>query len=60
MRAMFPPDVENELTEAFFAGRTGYFVEVGANDPQYLSWCGGAAPRSTRSPAPRRATPAGP
>jgi FkbM family methyltransferase len=38
MRAMFPSDVENELKEAFFAGaRTGYFVEVGANDPQYLS-----------------------
>jgi FkbM family methyltransferase len=38
MRAMFPPDVENELKEAFFAGaRTGYFVEVGANDPEYLS-----------------------
>jgi FkbM family methyltransferase len=37
MRAMFPPNVENELKEAFFAGRTGYFVEVGANDPQYLS-----------------------
>ena len=38
MRAMFPPDVENELKEAFFGGaRTGYFVEVGANDPQFLS-----------------------
>ncbi|HXW23377.1 MAG TPA: FkbM family methyltransferase [Xanthobacteraceae bacterium] len=38
MRAMFPPDVEDELKEAFFAGAgAGYFVEVGANDPQYLS-----------------------
>jgi FkbM family methyltransferase len=38
MGAMFPPEVENELKEAFFAGsRSGYFVEVGANDPEYLS-----------------------
>jgi len=38
MRAMFPPDVENELKEAFFGGvRSGYFVEVGANDPHELS-----------------------
>ena len=38
MRAMFPPDMENELKEAFFDGAcTGYFVEVGANDPEYLS-----------------------
>ena len=38
MRAMFPPEVENELKEAFFAGsRSGYFVEVGANDPEFLS-----------------------
>ena len=38
MRAMFPPDMENELKEAFFAGASsGYFVEVGANDPEYLS-----------------------
>jgi len=37
MRAMFPPDVENELKEEFFGARTGYFVEVGANDPHDLS-----------------------
>jgi len=38
MRAMFPPNMENELKESFFGGaRTGYFVEVGANDPEYLS-----------------------
>lgn len=38
MRAIYPPDAENPLKEAFFAGaRTGYFVEVGANDPQALS-----------------------
>jgi FkbM family methyltransferase len=38
MRAIFPPEVENELKEAFFGGTThGYFVEVGANDPEMLS-----------------------
>lgn len=38
MRAIFPPDVENALKESFFAGVTrGFFVEVGANDPELLS-----------------------
>jgi FkbM family methyltransferase len=38
MRAIYPPGVENELKEEFFKGHTtGYFVEVGANDPQLLS-----------------------
>ena len=37
-RAIFPPEVEIELKEAFFDGATsGYFVEVGANDPQLNS-----------------------
>jgi FkbM family methyltransferase len=32
-RAIFPDTMENQLLEQFFAGATGYFVEVGANDP---------------------------
>lgn len=38
MRAIFPPEVENDLKEEFF-GRSahGFFVEVGANDPALLS-----------------------
>ena len=37
-RAVFPPDVEEKLKEAFFDhARTGFFVEVGANDPQQMS-----------------------
>lgn len=37
-RAIFPPDVENELKEKFFSGaRHGFFVEVGANDPEHMS-----------------------
>jgi FkbM family methyltransferase len=36
--AIFPYEVETALKEAFFAGaNTGYFVEVGANDPQVFS-----------------------
>jgi FkbM family methyltransferase len=36
--AVFGPEMEDELKEAFFAhSRSGYFVEVGANDPQDLS-----------------------
>jgi FkbM family methyltransferase len=36
--AMFGPDRENELKQAFFGHtRSGYFVEVGANDPVNLS-----------------------
>jgi FkbM family methyltransferase len=38
MRAIFPYEAESELKEAFFQGAsTGYFVEVGANDPQLYS-----------------------
>ena len=38
MRAIFQPDVENDLKEAFFEGaRSGFFVEIGANDPRQLS-----------------------
>jgi FkbM family methyltransferase len=38
MSAIFGPDRENDLKEAFFAHvRSGYFVEVGANDPYDLS-----------------------
>jgi FkbM family methyltransferase len=34
MRAVFPPDDETRLVREFFGNRTtGYFVEVGANDP---------------------------
>ncbi len=34
MRAIFPPGDEERLKEEFFAGRRGYFVDVGANDPR--------------------------
>ena len=34
MRAFYPYEAENPLKEAFFGhSPTGYFVEVGANDP---------------------------
>ena len=37
-RAIFPPEVENELKEAFFGeAQVGFFVEVGANEPQTMS-----------------------
>ena len=37
-RAVFPPDVEDQLKDEFFAGkRDGYFVDVGANDPKAMS-----------------------
>jgi len=37
-RAILPYEAETELKEAFFAGENaGYFVEVGANDPQLHS-----------------------
>lgn len=37
-RAIFPPVPENALKEEFFAGtREGFFVEVGANDPELMS-----------------------
>jgi len=36
--AIFPPEVEDELKEAFFGkARVGYFVDVGANEPQFMS-----------------------
>lgn len=38
MRAIFPPDQEESLKEQFFGGaRTGFFVDVGANDPREAS-----------------------
>ena len=38
MSAIFGPDCEVDLKEAFFAhARSGYFVEVGANHPHHLS-----------------------
>jgi FkbM family methyltransferase len=38
MSAIFGPDCEADLKEAFFAhARIGYFVEVGANHPHHLS-----------------------
>jgi FkbM family methyltransferase len=37
-RAIFPPGGENALKEEFFGGaRDGFFVEVGANDPEHMS-----------------------
>ena len=37
-RAIFPDKAETPLKEEFFGGaRTGYFVDVGANDPTYMS-----------------------
>lgn len=38
MRVIFPSDAENKLKEEFFErSPRGYFVEVGANDPEELS-----------------------
>lgn len=38
MRAILPPEPEDRLKEEFFGGaRTGYFVDIGANDPQMWS-----------------------
>jgi len=38
MRSVFSPAVETDLVHAFFADRPrGYFVEVGANEPQHDS-----------------------
>jgi FkbM family methyltransferase len=37
MRAILPPDDEARLVREFFGGATGYFVEVGANDPKQWS-----------------------
>lgn len=38
MRAVFPPDAEEKLKEAFFGdARNAFFVEVGANDAQNMS-----------------------
>lgn len=34
---MLPPDCEPSLVRAFFDSRPGYFVDVGANDPQLYS-----------------------
>jgi len=36
-RAIFPDTAENALKEEFFGARTGYFVDVGANDPEGMS-----------------------
>jgi FkbM family methyltransferase len=37
-KAVFPHDAEDQLKKAFFGdARTGFFVEVGANDPQQMS-----------------------
>jgi len=37
-RAIFPYTVENRLKEEFYGGaRSGFFVEVGANDPEDMS-----------------------
>jgi FkbM family methyltransferase len=37
-RAIFPPDVEDRLKEEFFSGVCdGFFVDVGANDPENMS-----------------------
>ena len=34
MRAILPPDDETRLVRDFFGGVPGFFVDVGANDPQ--------------------------
>jgi FkbM family methyltransferase len=34
MRAILPPDSEARLVREFFGSKTGYFVDVGANDPE--------------------------
>jgi FkbM family methyltransferase len=34
IRAIFPPDDETRLVREFFGDAPGYFVDVGANDPQ--------------------------
>ena len=36
-RAIFPPGIEEELKREFFGPRPGFYVEVGANDPQERS-----------------------
>jgi FkbM family methyltransferase len=37
-RAVFPPELEDQLKDQFFAGvQDGYFVDVGANDPKNMS-----------------------
>ena len=36
-RAVFPDYAETALKEEFFGDRTGYFVDVGANDPKDIS-----------------------
>jgi FkbM family methyltransferase len=36
-RAIFPDTAEEELKEAFFGTKPGYFVDVGANDPKAIS-----------------------
>lgn len=37
MRAIFPPEQEQQLVREFFAARPGFFVEVGANEPEVES-----------------------
>lgn len=34
MRTIFPEDAEDELKAEFFGNRPGFFVDIGANDPQ--------------------------
>jgi hypothetical protein len=36
-RAILPDTAENALKEEFFGARTGYFVEVGANDHVHVA-----------------------
>jgi FkbM family methyltransferase len=36
-RGGFPPDHEQQLVRSFFGGASGFFVEVGANDPHARS-----------------------
>ncbi len=36
-RAIFPDHAETRLKEDYFAGQTGFFVDVGANDPKDIS-----------------------
>ena len=40
-RAIFPPDVEDKLKQEFFSGVCdGFFVDLGANDPENMSQTG--------------------
>jgi hypothetical protein len=37
LRAIFPHELEQDLIREFFGGAAGFFVEVGANEPEFHS-----------------------